>query len=468
MKGWLALFCVAGVGCEGSCRSEPQLATLTQLSGSEVERDDADGVGSWRAARLSDGFFMGDGLRTGHDSRAQLGLLPDGTAQIGPRTVLRFLPRAPQARSTSVALEQGALELSAEQMDLEVHTPRAVARVARGGKLKLSAAEGRERFDLVVGRVQVVHEGTTRTLEPAHTLELGELAAPEASPAARAPAPEVTAIDASAEQAPQAWPRPSPSSADLVLTALERATVHAAHLPLDVYLPPPSCLEPKILINGKPLATYGLARLSAGQHRIRLLCGSRKVRESLLSVRNDPARAELPKHAQQVRVEADGRHYTVRYQNLLPTVSFVWPDAPNGDLFTLVLRKSGHEASYQVTEPQYVLSGDALSEGEFKFWFLDGHGGTSKTGTLRISFDNTARSAYLSSPPEGSAVTGDRVLVAGATLSRSQVSVDGQTIHIDDKGRFRAETPVVPGQRAVVVRIAHPESGVHYYLRKLR
>jgi hypothetical protein len=466
MRGWLALFCVAGVGCEGSCRSEPQLATLTQLSGSEVERDEADGVGSWRAAQLSDGFFMGDGLRTGQDSRAQLGLLPDGTAQIGPRTVLRFLPQAPEARSTRVALEHGALELSAEQMDLEVHTPRAVARVARGGKLKLSAAEGRERFDLVVGRVQVVHEGTTRTLQPAHALELGERAAP--APSAAAPAPEVTAIDAGAEQAPQAWPKPSRNSADLVLSALERATVHAAHLPLDIYLPPPSCLEPKIVLNGKPLATQGLARLSAGRYRVRLLCGSRKVRESLLLVRNDPAKAELPKHAPQVRVEADGRHYTVRYQNLLPTVSFVWPDAPNGDLFTLVLRKSGHEASYQVTEPQYVLSGDALSEGEFQFWFLDGQGGSSKAGTLRISFDNTARSAYLSSPAEDSAARGDRVLVAGATLLRSEVSVDGQMIHIDDKGRFHAETAVVPGQRAVAVRIAHPESGVHYYLRRLR
>lgn len=465
MRGWLALFCVAWLGCEGSCRSEPQLATLTRLSGREVERDHADGVGRWRAAQLSDGFFMGDGLRTGQDGRAELGLLPDGNAQIGPRTVLRFLPRAPEARSTSVALERGALELSAEQMDLEVHTPRAVARVARGGKLKLSATDGRERFDLVVGRVQVVHAGTTRTLEPAQALELGEPTAPEPSLAARTP--EVTAGDAGAEQAPRAWPEPSRSSADLILTALERATVHAARLPLDVYLPPPSCLEPKIMIDGKPLATSGLARLSAGRHRVRLLCGSRTVRESLLSVRDDPAKLELPKHAQQVRVEADGRHYTVRYQNLLPTVSFVWPDAPSGDLFTLILRKSGHEASYQVTEPQYVLSGDALSEGEFNFWFLDGHGGTSKPGTLRISFDNTARSAYLSSPAEGSAPAGGRVLVAGATLSRSEVSVDGQAIHLDDKGRFRAEAPVVPGQRAVAVRIAHPESGVHYYLRRL-
>ena len=158
----------------------------------------------------------------------------------------------------------------------------------------------------------------------------------------------------------------------------------------------------------------------------------------------------------------------MRYQNLLPTVSFVWPDAPRGDLFTLIVRKSGHEASYQVTEPQYVLRGEALSEGEYTFWFLDGRGGTSKTGTLRLSFDNTARSAYLSSPAEGSAPQGDRVLIAGTALARSDVSVDGRAIVTDGAGRFRFEARVEPGQRAVAVRIAHPASGVHYYLRRLR
>jgi hypothetical protein len=467
MRGWLALLCIACVACEGACRSELQLATLTQLSGSEVERDEATEVGRWQAARLSDSFFMGDGLRTGPDSRAQLGLLPSGSAEIGPRTVLRFLPRAPEAHSTSVALEQGAVELSAEQMDLEIHTPRAVARVARGGKLKLSAGAGRERFDLMVGRVQVVHAGATRTLEPNRTLELAEPAAPPTL-SALAPEPRVEQTDAGTEQAPQVRPKPSPSDADLVLTKLERATVHAASLPLDVYLPLPSCLEPKIVLDGKPLAGSGLARLAAGQHRVRMLCGSRKVRDTLLSVRRDAAKLELPERAQQVRVEADGRHYTVRYQNLLPTVSFVWPDAPKGDLFTLIVRKSGHEASYQVSEPQLALEADALSEGEYTFWFLDGRGDMSKTGTLRLAFDNTARSAYLSSPAEGSAPTGDRVVIAGATLMRSEVSVDGRALQLDDKGRFRLEATVERGQRAVAVRIAHPASGVHYYLRRLR
>jgi hypothetical protein len=462
MRGWVALLCVACVACEGGCRAESKLAMLTHRSGNEVERDQANSAGRWSAARVSDAFFMGDGLRTGVESRAQLGLVPSGVAEVGPRTVLRFLPHAPEAQSAHVALEHGALELSAEQMDIEVHTPRALARVARGAKLRLSAFDGRERFDLVVGRVQVVHEGTTRALQPAQALELGEPATRQTPEPRELAPPEVTA-----EPAPQA-PKPPRAHADLVLTALERATLHAASLPLDVHLPQPSCADAKVMLDGKPLPADGVARLAAGQHRVRLLCGARKVRESLLSVRNDPAKLELPKRPQQVRVEADGRRYTVRYQNLLPTVSFVWPDAPKSQLFTLVLRKSGHEASYQVTEPQYVLGGDALSDGEYTFRFLDGRGGVSDTGTLRISFDNTARTAYLSSPAEGSAARANRVLVAGATLARSEVSVNGRPLRLDEHGRFSLETHVQPGQRAVAVRVAHPESGVHYYLRRLR
>src|SRR5688500_18265657 len=190
MKRWLVLLgCLASVGCSDSCGSNQQLAELTRLSGGHAERDHAARVGSWRAAMLHDRFYLGDGLRTGKDSRADLDLLPSGTVRVESRTLLRFLPRAPQARSTRVSLERGALELSAAKMDLEVHTPRAVARVAPGGKLKLSAIDGLERFDLIVGRVQVAYAGTLRTLELKEPLELRGTPAeqrPESSDAAPA------------------------------------------------------------------------------------------------------------------------------------------------------------------------------------------------------------------------------------------------------------------------------------------
>ena len=85
MRRWLLLLGLGLAACEGSCGSEQLLATLTALTGSEVERDEAEEVGRWRRAQLSDGFYMGDGLRTGPDGHARLGLVPDGTARLARR-----------------------------------------------------------------------------------------------------------------------------------------------------------------------------------------------------------------------------------------------------------------------------------------------------------------------------------------------------------------------------------------------
>jgi hypothetical protein len=459
------------LGAAPGCSDDNRLAELTSVIGSAVVRDHAQRVGDFRRAQLHEHFYLGDGLRTGEGSQAELELTPSGTLHVEPHSVLRFLPRAPEVRSTRVSLERGELLLSAEQIDLEVHTPRAVARVARGGKLKLSAVGGQERFDLVVGRVVVAHAGSTRTLVPAQPLELGEVAAaPEPPPPLGTSEPPVAPATEPAATT-SSWPAPSPGTADVILDRLERATIHATRLPVDVYLPLPPCnAQPRLLLDGKPFSAQqqGVARRSAGRHVARLFCGSRLAREVPLSVERDEASMELPKRAQQARVEADGRSYTIRYQNLLPTVSLVWPDAPAGDLFTLVLRSGRREASYQVSEPEHTLHGDALREGEYKFWFLDAKGRSSRLGTLRLAFDNTARSAYLSSPAEDSAPSAEGVLVAGAALAHSEVSVAGLALHLDNKGRFRAEAPVAAGQRAVAVRVAHPEGGVHYYLRRLR
>ena len=49
-----------------------------------------------------------------------------------------------------------------------------------------------------------------------------------------------------------------------------------------------------------------------------------------LHVIRDAATMELPKSAQRVDVEADGRKYTVRYQNVIPVVSVGWKDATPG------------------------------------------------------------------------------------------------------------------------------------------
>jgi hypothetical protein len=485
---FLALLVLAA--CSTTCRDPEQLAELAARVGGEVERDEASTQGKWHDARLGTLFRVGDGLRTGAQSSAELALLPSGSANVSPHSVVRFMATPPRDPSRHVALEVGELEILAEQIDLDVHTPRAVAMVSRGSKLKLSMRDGRERFDLVVGRVVLAYAGVERTLEPAQPLELN--AANELVPATPAPldagepveGARLDAGDAAASAAPslaqedaadQVLVASSPSA--LRLSTLESATLHVASTPVEVLLPADACgTGGQLTLDGQPLtrAKAGLrfaaatAALTAGSHRVLLACPDGSQHEARLLVKRDPARLELPRRAQSVRVEADGRRYTVRYQNLLPDLTFVWPGEAEASPYTLVLRSGPRELTRSLSAPEHVLAGAALGEGEHKFWFRDANGRSSKPTTLRLAFDNTARSAYLSRPLEGGLVNEGPLPVEGAALVASKVSVQGTLAKLDEQGRFREEVLLAPGQKAVSVRVEHPSSGVHYYLRRLR
>lgn len=483
----LALLLV--VACSARCDGREELAELAARVGNEVERDEALTQGAWHEASLGTRFAVGEGLRTGAQSSAELALLPSGSAHVAPHSIVRFMVTPPRSPAPHVALEVGEVEIAAEQIDLEVHTPRALAQVTRGSKLKLTMRDGRETFDLVVGRVVLAHAGVKRVLQPAKPLvvtELNQVVAADVVPethaanhdeSRRAP-PSVT--DAGEQRASPQVPHdagiptvsPTPSATALRLTALESATLHVSSAPVDVFLPAIDCSQPvQLRIDGKvfAIAAPGIAvQLAVGTHQARMTCGDGNRRDARLVVKRDPARLELPKRAQSVRVEADGRRYTVRYQNLLPDLTFVWPGETEPGDFTLLVRTGKRQLERALDRPEYMLTGAALGEGEHKFWFRDGGGRSSKPTTLRLEFDNTARSAYLSLPVEGSPSDQEPLTVEGAALVASRVAVEGRAAPVDTQGRFREKIQLAPGQRAVSVRVEHPSSGIHYYLRRLR
>jgi hypothetical protein len=74
----------------------------------------------------------------------------------------------------------------------------------------------------------------------------------------------------------------------------------------------------------------------------------------------------------------------------------------------------------------------------------------------------------LSSPPDGSALEASGISVAGGALLRSEVSVQGTQVPLDAQGRFRTVVPSDRVRGAVSVRVSHPVTGVHYYLRRVR
>jgi hypothetical protein len=87
-----------------------------------------------------------------------------------------------------------------------------------------------------------------------------------------------------------------------------------------------------------------------------------------------------------------------------------------------------------------------------------------KVNTLSIEFDQTAPQVYIESPGNGTSWSGD-VPVKGAVLPGWTAAVEGVAIPIDKQRRFNANVQP-PAGKAIAIRVAHPQRGVHYYLRR--
>lgn len=270
--------------------------------------------------------------------------------------------------------------------------------------------------------------------------------------------------------------------ADLFLRPGESATVHAPSPPIAARVRVPGACAEGGLIEVATDASFadirarsrgaraGVVTMERGANYYRAGCeggGSTRVRGAV-RVRRNTGEAPLPERPPHSRVEADGRRYTVHYQNLLPALTFAWPDAPSGDLRLQIRGEDGTTRSARAPEGERRLSSGALDEGRYTFWFDDPAESETRSPEtpLAIAFDNAADSAHVREPAVGSSWDPSGVRVRGIALEGWRVSVGGRRLETDADGRFSGMAALRSDARALAIRFAHPERGVHYYLRR--
>lgn len=223
----------------------------------------------------------------------------------------------------------------------------------------------------------------------------------------------------------------------------------------------------------RPGAGSAVIRLGSGRHRYRVRCfedgelAKKPVSQSTIHIRKDAGGRPLPRKAPHNSVDADGRKYSVLYQNRLPAITFRWPRPIKAERYVLhvVAEDKSRRKRVVVNKPLREFKSGVFKEGGYQFWF-ETDGKTSKTSRLSISFDNAAATGYLSSPgPRSDLSSSRRVRVAGAAVSGWTVSVRGQRLKLDGQHRFD-ESVAVSKDGSVAVRFAHPKHGVHVYLRR--
>ncbi len=267
--------------------------------------------------------------------------------------------------------------------------------------------------------------------------------------------------------------------ADLLAGAGDSFVVHDPRPPTAVgFVVPAECQGSAMLdLGGKGKGVVGEKRinvpLKSGTHKYSIRCigddgkPGDAVAKGAISIIADGGTRRLPTSAPATTVEADGRNYTVLYQNQLPKIIARWPKPPPSGPFTLKVRSSsGRTQSIRTSAPSFTFSSGSLGEGTHRLNFEAG-ARRSKVTTVDIEFDNATPTASLSSPGNGTFGPGSTVLVAGTALPGWVVAVGGTTLPMDEQHRFSGNASAPSSERALAIRFAHPQRGTHYYLRRV-
>jgi hypothetical protein len=186
-------------------------------------------------------------------------------------------------------------------------------------------------------------------------------------------------------------------------------------------------------------------------------------------VKHDSGDVPLSRRAPVNVLDADGRRYTVLFQTRLPALTLGWAAAPAGarGLSLHVESPSGIRAFPSTATGSRQLASGALGEGSYVWWYSTADGRSSPKTTVTIRFDNAAPTAQFFSRRSGAEpVPPGQVSVDGVTIDGAKVSAGGRGLPVDEHGRFRATVAPLSGDDAVVVRLEHPRTGIHYYVRQ--
>jgi hypothetical protein len=452
--GVVSFACLLGIASCNACGAG-DVAELRAIVGS-VQRDGAESQGTWRGASAGNVFVVGDGLRTGRGARAELALFPDGRLRVEADTVVRFSDVPPSGeggeRQGTFDVETGSIELESGESELLIEAPAGIARVSKNSRVRVkrSGTTG-VGLEVEVGRAEVERGNEVISAKPGETLALsvGRIEVERAEPVAPepAPAPPVEEVVA-APEAPGAAEFGVEASLDVFeieIPAGETATVHDPHPPISVGFVTQGCTTGAEL-DVRELRSQGrrvrapttpALRLNAGSYRYSVRCigdaaGSTRGNGMLRVVRDSGGRS-LPRTAPKISLDADGRRYNLRYQNLLPELRLRWPQAPSATSYQLeLIADGGATIREQASKPEIRLRSGRVREGEYRFSLSAGAARSPET-TLRVTFDDTARTAQLAEPKDFAFSPGNSVRVAG---------------------------------RALAVRVQHPIAGVHYYVRR--
>lgn len=419
------------------------------------------------------------------DAGAQVAVPTGGTLNItGPEGTALVRGSAQVTLGVNGSLlesDHGNVTFTTGASDVRVQVPGGsiVARAAGGptsGTIDVRSDAG-SRVRVQRGEATVRGPNGTATLRAGQSIVVRDAreAQPEVPPP---PPPPVPARD------DLAGLNPGPTSVKFGFSAGESVNIHDPTAPTAVRVRiGDTCPGDAVLELGRngsfnrpvtSLAVNGSATVLVpnGSHRYRVRCANNRVLDAepraqgSVRVARDAGTQQLPRTAPRSTVGTDGRRYTVLYQTILPEITFDWPHPAEASGYDLTITpSSGRPTTVHSARPTTTIPSGRLDEGTYTVvWAASDGSHQSRPTTMRIDFDNATPVAFLRSPAANSAMSGT-VHIDGGVQEGATVSVGGQNIPVDAQNRFVGDVPAPAAGECLAIRLAHPQRGIHYYLR---
>jgi hypothetical protein len=425
-----------------------------------VAKVDSDGVQthakderSWRALERGDHqLSAGTSLRLPAGTKVELSRGADSAQLQGSGEYLLG------DGATWVETQRGDLHVRARAQDIEVIVPggRIIVHAANGGSdAGVRIGDGQGTLDVNQGKVTFKDKDASREVDANSPYHWSFAAAAGAD------------LNAASEDTA------SPEYANFAIPLGESFVVHAPEVPVSLSFDFASKCKEQGVVELWP--GHQRSR-GAGHVNVLLAVGARSyaircvdargalgsvVARGNAQVLHDLGTRKLPPIAPTTEIDADGRSYTIFYQNQLPNVRLHWPNAPSTDSYELDV--DGKKMSVPAAE--HVFTSGTLGDGVHQLNFA-AQGRKSRTATVTVRFDNNAPTASLSAPADRGWQPGDRVDIEGVALPTWKVSVQGGTIEKVGDDRFRGQVMTSQEHPDIAVRLVHPRLGTHYYLRR--
>jgi hypothetical protein len=431
---------------------EPSASVMATVSGKGVRVRVAEG-GKW--ARLKPGEQEVASKSDVEIKRRSKVLFSRGTDRVNvPGASMAYV----DAEDASfVTIKRGRADAHAETAPVKVAIP--------GGTVELhSTEEVATNVGLEVGNQGTLVEiktgkATLRAGDKEETITIGE--------SARIHKGQIEVIDR------------APKFSHITLGTVSSATLHVVRAPVNVRINfKDHCARAVVEVaRGRNFARPAQRRagkgnailvMTTGSHRYRVRCyvgdtlSGKAAATGRIGVTRDSGSRPLPRGAPKNTIDADGRRYTVLFQNRLPAITVRWRGAPTASSYTIKISSKGKVREVTASKPQHTYKPGVFNEGNYEYWFV-ANGKESKHSKLHISFDNAAATGYLSSPKPKAKLTGSEVVVKGAAVLGWTVAVGSQALALDKQYRFDESVPLAPD--GLAVRFSHPKYGTHYYVR---